>query len=160
MRFNPAKLLLDPYARAITAGVDYHGPILDHTSQSNFEPDTTDSAACVPLSIVVADSPAPEPIARRRPMDESVIYEIHVKGYTRTHPLVPDHLRGTYAGLAYPAVIEHLVSLGVTAVELLPVPHFVSEPFSVAKGLRNYWGYNTLGFFAPHAAYCLSLIHI
>ena len=87
-------------------------------------------------------------------MDESVIYEIHVKGYTRTHPLVPDHLRGTYAGLAYPAVIEHLVSLGVTAVELLPVHHFVSEPFSVAKGLRNYWGYNTLGFFAPHAAYC------
>ena len=154
MRFNPAKLLLDPYARAITAGVDYHGPILDHTSQSNFEPDTTDSAACVPLSIVVADSPAPEPIARRRPMDESVIYEMHVKGYTRTHPLVPDHLRGTYAGLAYPAVIEHLVDLGVTAVELLPVHHFVSEPFSVAKGLRNYWGYNTLGFFAPHAAYC------
>ena len=86
-------------------------------------------------------------------MSETVIYELHVKGYTRLHPLVPEHLRGTYAGLAYPAVVQHLVDLGVTAVELLPVHHFVSEPFLVGRGLSNYWGYNSLGYFAPHSAY-------
>ncbi|HET9778475.1 MAG TPA: alpha-amylase family glycosyl hydrolase, partial [Propionibacteriaceae bacterium] len=152
-RFNPAKLLLDPYARAITGGVDYLGPILDHTPESHFVPDTTDSFAAVPLSVVVPDSPPPRPIDRRRPMSETVIYELHVKGYTRQHPLVPEHLRGTYQGLAYPAVVQHLVDLGVTAVELLPVHHFVSEPFLVGRGLSNYWGYNSLGYFAPHAAY-------
>ncbi len=152
-RFNPAKLLLDPYARAITGGVDYSGPILDHTPESHFIPDTTDSFAAVPLSVVVPDSPPPRPIDRRRPMSESVIYELHVKGYTRLHPLVPEHLRGTYQGLAYPAVVQHLVDLGVTAVELLPVHHFVSEPFLVGRGLSNYWGYNSLGYFAPHSAY-------
>ncbi|SDT39304.1 glycogen debranching protein GlgX [Microlunatus soli] len=153
-RFNPAKLLLDPYARAITGGVDYSGPISDHTPDSDFTPDPTDSFAAVPLSVVVEDSPPPEPIAERRNLADSVIYETHVKGYTRLHPQVPEHLRGTFAGLAYPAVIEHLVELGVTAVELLPIHQFVSEPFLIGRGLRNYWGYNTLGFFAPHASYC------
>ncbi len=152
-RFNPAKLLLDPYARAITGGVDYHGPILDHTPESDYIPDGTDSFAAVPLSVVVGDISPPTPVARRRPLAESVIYELHVKGYTRLHPLVPEHLRGTYAGLAYPAVIEHLLDIGVTAVELLPVHQHVSEPFVVGRGLSNYWGYNTLGFFAPHSAY-------
>jgi glycogen debranching enzyme len=152
-RFNPAKLLLDPYARAITGGVDYSGPILDHTPESHFVPDTTDSFAAVPLSVVVPDSPPPRPINRRRPMSETVIYELHVKGYTQLHPLVPEHLRGTYQGLAYPGVVQHLVDLGVTAVELLPVHHFVSEPFLAGRGLSNYWGYNSLGYFAPHAAY-------
>lgn len=154
MRFNPAKLLLDPYARAITGGVDYSGPILDHTEESDYEMDPTDSFAAVPLSVVVADTPPPTPIAEPRPLEDSVVYEMHLKGYTQLHPAVPEHLRGTYAGLAYPAVIEHLVGLGVTAVELLPVHHFVSEPFLIGRGLSNYWGYNTLGFFAPHAAYC------
>lgn len=154
MRFNPAKLLLDPYARAITAGVDYHGPILDHTPDSNYQPDPTDDARSVPLGLVVADGEPPVPIARRRAITDSVIYETHVKGYTWLHPLVPEHLRGTYAGLAYPAVIDHLTSIGVTAIELLPIQQFVSEPFVIGKGLKNYWGYNTLGFFAPHAAYC------
>ncbi len=152
-RFNPAKLLLDPYARAITGGVDYSGPISDHVPDSYYVPDETDSFAAVPLSVVVADSPPPTPIAKPRPMAESVVYELHVKGYTRLHPAVPEHLRGTYAGLAYPAVIEHLLELGVTAVELLPVHHFVSEPFLISRGLSNYWGYNTLSFFAPHSAY-------
>ena len=104
-RFNPAKLLLDPYARAITGGVDYPGPILDHTPESDYIPDPTDSFAAVPLSVVVGETPPPTPVARPRPLAESVIYELHVKGYTRLHPLVPEHLRGTYAGLAYPAVI-------------------------------------------------------
>src|SRR5215217_9639541 len=143
-RFNPAKLLVDPYARAITGGVDYSGPILDHTKESNYIPDTTDSFAAVPLSVVVAESPPPRPIARRRPMSETVIYELHVKGFTRLHPLVPEHLRGTYAGLAYPAVVQHLAELGVTAVELLPVHHYISEPFLVGRGLSNYWGYTPL----------------
>lgn len=154
MRFNPAKLLVDPYARAITAGVDYSGPILDHTDRSNYAADTRDSARSVPLSVVVENSEPPEPISRRRPIDECVIYETHVKGYTRLHPSVPEHLRGTYAGLAYPAVIEHLRKVGVNTIELLPIQQFVSEPFVIGKGLKNYWGYNTLGFFAPHAAYC------
>ncbi|HZA03464.1 MAG TPA: glycogen debranching protein GlgX [Propionibacteriaceae bacterium] len=152
-RFNPAKLLLDPYARAITGGVDYSGPILDHPPGSDYVLDPTDSSAAVPLSVVVPDSPPPTPVSQPRPLSESVLYELHVKGFTRLHPLVPEHLRGTYAGLAYPAVIEHLLDLGVTAVELLPVHHHVSEPFVVGRGLSNYWGYNTLGFFAPHSAY-------
>src|SRR5215217_4117041 len=152
-RFNPAKLLLDPYARAITGGVDYSGPILDHVPASNYIPDPTDSFAAVPLSVVVPDSPPPTPIARPTPLADSVIYELHVKGYTQLHPAVPEHLRGTYAGLAYAAVIAHLKDLGVTAVELLPVHHHVSEPFLIGRGLSNYWGYNTLGYFAPYAAY-------
>ncbi|HYP44482.1 MAG TPA: glycogen debranching protein GlgX [Propionibacteriaceae bacterium] len=153
-RFNPAKLLVDPYARAITGGVDYRGPILDHVSQSNFRPDPADSSSSVPLSVVVAHCPPAEPIAEPLPLAESVIYELHVKGFTQLHPAVPEHLRGTYAGLAYPAVVQHLLDLGVTAVELLPVHHFVSEPFLIRRGLGNFWGYNPLAFFAPHAAYC------
>ena len=152
-RFNPAKLLLDPYARAVTGGVDYSGPILDHTPESNYILDPRDSFAAVPLSVVVADSPPPKRIAEPTPMADSVIYEMHVKGYTRLHPAVPEHLRGTYSGLAYPAVIKHLKELGVTAVELLPVHQYVSEPFLISRGLSNYWGYNTLSFFAPHSAY-------
>jgi glycogen operon protein len=151
-RFNPARLIMDPYAHAYTGGVDYAGPIRDHTAESNYLLDPTDSFLAVPLSVVVAPTPAPKPVTRR-PMSESVIYELHVKGYTRLHPQVPEHLRGTYAGLGHPAVIEHLVATGVTAVELLPIHHFVSEPFIVGSGLTNYWGYNTMGFFAPHEAY-------
>ena len=152
-RFNPAKLLLDPYARAITGGVDYRGPILDHTEASDYEPDPRDSFNAVPLSVVVAETPPPTPLAAPVPIAETVLYELHVKGFTRLHPAVPEHLRGSYAGLAYPTVIEHLKELGVTSVQLLPVHHFVSEPFLIRRGLSNYWGYNTLGFFAPHAAY-------
>jgi glycogen operon protein len=153
MRFNPAKLLLDPYARAITGGVDYSGPILDHVAESDYVPNQTDSFAAVPLSVVVPDSPPPTPVTQPVPIEQSVIYELHVQGFTRLHPAVPEHLRGSYAGLAYPAVVQHLVDLGVTAVELLPVHQFVSEPFLIRRGLSNYWGYNTLGYFAPHSAY-------
>ncbi len=155
-RFNPGKLLLDPYARAITGGVDYSGPITDHTAESNYLPDPTDSFAAVPLSVVVADSPPPPALRQQPKAEELVIYEAHLRGYTRQHPAVPEHLRGTYAGMAYPAVVQHLVDLGVNAVEFLPLHHFVSEPFVVGRGLTNYWGYNTLGFFAPHGAYSSS----
>jgi glycogen operon protein len=152
-RFNPARLLLDPYARAITSGVDYAGPIHDHTSESDYLPDTTDSSMAVPLSVVVAPGEPPRPLAE--PVDPSrrVILETHVRGYTWNHPLVPEHLRGTYLGLSYPAVIDHFKKIGVTTIELLPIHHFVSEPFIIRAGLSNYWGYNTLGFFAPHAHY-------
>ena len=152
-RFNPNRLLLDPYARAISGGVDFRSPILDHEPGDPFTKSDSDSLMSVPLSVVVADTPAPTPIARRRPMSETIIYEAHLAGLTRLHPDVPEHLRGTYLGMADPAVIRHLTELGVTAVEFLPLQHFISEPFIVAKGLSNYWGYNTLGFFAPHAFY-------
>jgi len=154
LRANPAKLLVDPYARAITAGVDYSGPIFDHPMGADYDPDTRDSSAYVPLSVVIEDSPPPEPIATRRPLNQCVIYETHVRGLTAVHPAVPEHLRGTYGGLAYPAVVDYLTGLGVNCVQLLPIQHFVSEPFLIRRGLNNYWGYNTLGFFAPHAAYC------
>ncbi|MEA5116256.1 MAG: glycogen debranching enzyme GlgX, partial [Propionicimonas sp.] len=155
-RFNPAKLLLDPYARAITGGIDYAGPIFDHTPDSNFDLDPTDSFESVPLSVVVAESEPPAPLAQPVAPSEMVIYETHLQGFTRQHPAVPEHLRGSYAGMAYPAVIEHLTSLGVNAVEFLPLHHFASEPFVVGRGLTNYWGYNTLGFFAPPGAYSAS----
>ncbi|NLA28878.1 MAG: glycogen debranching protein GlgX, partial [Propionibacterium sp.] len=154
LRDNPAKLLVDPYARAITSGIDYLGPVRDHLADSRDKIDERDSVGAVPLSVVVPHKPRPVPIARRRPLSESVIYELHVKGMTQLHPDVPEHLRGTYAGLAYPSVINHLKRLGVTAVELLPIHHFVSEESITALGKTNYWGYSTLGFFAPHAAYC------
>src|SRR5206468_10240821 len=87
------------------------------------------------------------------PWHETVVYETHVKGFTKRHPDVDEELRGTYAGLAHPAAIEHLTSLGVTAVELMPIHHFVSEPSLQRRGMKNYWGYNSLAFFAPHEAY-------
>ncbi len=153
-RFNPARLLIDPYARAINGGIDYRGPIHDHIVGDDFHPNSTDSLGAVPLSVVVADTPPPIPVVGgRRPMSETIIYEMHVRGFTKMHPLVPEHLRGSYAGLAYPDVIAYLRDLGVTAVELLPIHHFASEPFIANKGLRNYWGYNTLSYFAPHAFY-------
>ncbi|MFP5283078.1 MAG: glycogen debranching protein GlgX [Actinomycetes bacterium] len=155
-RFNPAKLLLDPYARAITGELDFAGPIHDHPPGSNFVPDPTDDFGSVPLAVVVADAPPPPPLTAPVPLPDTVLYELHVKGYTRLHPDVPEAVRGTYAGLASPAVLDHLTGLGVTSVELLPIHHFCSEPFLVARGLTNFWGYNTLGFFAPHAAYAAS----
>lgn len=153
LRFNRQKVLLDPYARAISGGVDFRADIRSYRTDAPHLPDPGDSLGSVPLGVVVDDTPPPPPVARRRSMAETVVYEMHLRGFTKLHPLVPDHLRGSYLGLAYPDVVQYLVDLGVTAVELLPIHHFVSEPFIAAKGLRNYWGYNTLGFFAPHAMY-------
>ncbi len=148
-RWNPAKLLVDPYARALC------GDVTGHPSTRGDSPQ--DSAAHVPHGVVVHDDfPWGDEQPPRTPYAESVLYELHVKGFTVRHPEIPPALRGTYAGLAHPAAIGHLVSLGVTAVELLPVHHFVSEPHLLRRGLRNYWGYNSLGYFAPHAAYSAS----
>jgi len=155
MRHNPAKLLLDPYAKAIDGDLAPHDAVLGHVDDPRRGPaDRRDSAPYVPRSVVVHDLfPWGHDHRPMVPWEDTVIYELHTRGFTMRHPGIPEHLRGTYAGLAQPAVIEHLRDLGVTAVELLPVHHFVSEPELVRRGLTNYWGYNTIGYFAPHAAY-------
>jgi glycogen operon protein len=158
LRFNPAKLLIDPYARAIDRVCDYDDAIFGYRrAEGDQVADERDSAPHVPWS-VVADTSFPwgHDRAPQVAWHETVIYETHVRSITARHPGVPEHLRGTYAGLASPAAIEHLMHLGVTAVELLPVHHFVSEPELVGRGLTNYWGYNTIGYFAPHAGYAAS----
>jgi glycogen operon protein len=157
LRCNPSKLLLDPYARAIEGEVDWQSAVFGHQLQAPDVRDDQDSAAFVPRSLVVAgdfdwgDDRRPE-----LPEYKSIIYEVHVKGFTMRHPDVPPELRGTYAGLAHPAAIEHLLRLGVTAVELQPVHQFVHDGFLLERGLRNYWGYNSIGFHAPHDEYSSS----
>ncbi|MBV8291109.1 MAG: glycogen debranching protein GlgX [Mycobacterium sp.] len=157
LRYNPAKLLLDPYARAIDGEVRFGPEVLGHAADNPDAPSSLDSAGCVPRSLVMAAPPlaAPPPAVPgpRHALADTIIYELHVRGFTATHPGVPAELRGTYAGLAHEAALEHLVGLGVTAVELLPVHHNVPEQFLIERGLTNYWGYNTIGFFAPHARY-------
>jgi glycogen operon protein len=154
VRCNPSKLLVDPYARAMTGAVRFGPEVLGYAEGDPDTPSGLDSAACVPRSLVVdsgfAWSDRPRPF---RLYADTIVYEVHVKGFTMTHPDVPPELRGTYAGLGHQAALAHLVELGVTAVELLPVHQSVPEPFLVERGLTNYWGYNTLGFFAPHNGY-------
>ncbi|MFG2352229.1 glycogen debranching protein GlgX [Streptomyces sp. NPDC048521] len=150
-RCNPAKLLLDPYARAVDGQIDNHASLYERAPDG---PAPADSAGHSMLGVVTdpyfdwGDDRPP-----RTPYADSVIYEAHVRGLTRTHPDVPERLRGTYAGLAHPSVTEHLTSLGVTAVELMPVHQFVQDGVLQDRGLSNYWGYNTIGFFAPHNDY-------
>ena len=153
-RFNPAKLLLDPYARAIT-GRAVPGPeVLAHAEDDPELRSDLDSAAFVPRSVVVHDEFDWEGDGRLRTRwRDTVIYELHVKGFTALHNEVPEHLRGTYAGLGTDTVTRYLRDLGVTAVELLPVHHSLTEPHVAARGMTNYWGYNSIGYFAPHAAY-------
>jgi glycogen operon protein len=153
--FNPAKLLLDPYARAVTGDYRAEDRTVAHRPGATDHRDDRDSAAAVPRSVVVAPPPAAAP-GPRTPWSDTVVYELHVKGFTARHPGVPEPLRGSYAGLAHPAAIEHLVGLGVTAVELMPVQQFVSEPALQRRGMANYWGYNPVAWFAPHAAYSAS----
>ncbi|MEV7194099.1 glycogen debranching protein GlgX [Streptomyces sp. NPDC093510] len=150
-RCNPAKLLLDPYARAIEGQTDNHPALFERAAHG---PDPADSAGHTPLSVVTDPSFSWEDDRPpRRPYAETVVYETHVRGLTRTHPGVPAELRGTYAGLATEPVIDHLTSLGVTAVELMPVHQYVQDGFLRDRGLSNYWGYTSIGFFAPHNAY-------
>ncbi|MFD5568717.1 glycogen debranching protein GlgX [Streptomyces cadmiisoli] len=168
-RWNPAKLLLDPYARAVDGDYgpfgmspEVYGHVRDWPQQQVADTvrDERDSAPYVPKGVVVHDeAPDDEWMDDRRPKTpwaDSVIYELHVRGFTRTHPDIPEELRGTYAGLAHPAAIEHLTRLGVTAVELLPVHQFAHEDHLLRRGLKNYWGYNSIGYFAPHAGYAAS----
>ncbi|WP_052667792.1 glycogen debranching protein GlgX [Nitriliruptor alkaliphilus] len=155
LRCNPNKLLIDPYAKAIDGELAWGQAVFGYDfGDPDGPPNTVDSAASVPRCVVA--SPFfdwNEDRHPRTPMHETVIYEVHTKGLTALHPDVPEELRGTYAGLTHPAVIDHLEDLGVTAVELLPVHRHVPESHLVEHGLTNYWGYNTIGFFAPHDGY-------
>jgi isoamylase len=153
-RCNPAKLLLDPYGKAAEGELRWHESLFSYYFADPGRLNTDDSAPYMPKSVVInpffdwGDDRPP-----RTPYHETVIYEAHVKGLTRRHPRVPPEQRGSYAGLAHPSMIDHLLDIGVTAVELMPVHQFVSEHALVARGLTNYWGYNTIGFLAPHNAY-------
>ena len=154
-RFNPAKLLLDPYAKRIDGDVTWNDSLFGYRiGQEAEEPDERDSAPHMPKSVVL--NPAfvwGTDRQLKTPLEETVIYEVHVKGFTKRHPDVPEELRGTYAGLASEPALEHLTRLGVTAVELLPVHQHVDERELVDRGLTNYWGYNTIGFFAPDSRF-------
>ncbi|MPZ91128.1 MAG: glycogen debranching protein GlgX [Actinobacteria bacterium] len=160
-RFNRHKLLLDPYAKSIDGDVDWSEEVFGYSFDAGHEADLTfnesDSAPGVPKSVVIDptfDWEGDE--ALRTPWHRTVIYETHVKGFTYTNPAIPDEIKGTYAGLAHPASIEHLQLLGVTAIELMPVHHFLHSQTLTHKGLRNYWGYDSIGFLAPHAGYSAS----
>jgi isoamylase len=154
LRCNPAKLLLDPYAKAISRSVSFGPEVLGQDETDPGKPSTLDSAAHVQRSLVV--DPEFGWQDHKRPgyrYSDTVLYEIHVKGFTMRHPDIPPELRGTYAGLGHEAAIAHLLDLGVTTVELLPVHQNVPEAFLVQRGLTNYWGYTTIGYFAPHNGY-------
>ncbi|WP_067484446.1 glycogen debranching protein GlgX [Actinomadura hibisca] len=156
-RCNPAKLLLDPYGKAVEGEVRWHESLFSYRFADPDALNADDSAPYMPKNVVInpffnwGDDRSP-----RTPYHRTVIYETHVKGLTRLHPGVPEEQRGTYAGLAHPVMIEHFQNLGVTAVELMPVHQSVPEHAMVARGLTNYWGYNTIGFLAPHNAYSAS----
>src|SRR5215471_17080295 len=158
-RCNPAKLLLDPYGKAV------HGEVRPNPALFSYRPggsdldelNTDDSGPFMPKNVVINpyfDWAGDTQL--RTPYHETLIYEAHVRGLTKRHPGVPPELRGSYAGMASPAVIEHLQRLGVTAVELMPVHQAVPEPLLAERGLTNYWGYNTIGFLAPHHGYASS----
>ena len=167
LRFNPNKLLIDPYAKAIAGDVRYGAEIFDYSLEelgdqsSELFLSETDDAHHIPKAIVIDptfDWRGDRPPCT--PWHKTVIYETHVKGFTQRHPEIPDNLRGSYAGLAHPAAIAHLKSLGVTAIELLPVHHFNAYPgHLVNTGLRNYWGYDSIGYFAPYSGYSASGNH-
>jgi isoamylase len=153
-RCNPAKLLLDPYGKAIDGLVRWDDALLGYRRDAPDQPSGTDSAPFMPRNVVVNpyfDWTGDRQL--RTPYHQTVIYEAHVRGLTIRHPQVPAELRGTYAGLASPPVIDHLTRLGITAIELMPVHQSVPERELAARGLTNYWGYNTIGFFAPHNGY-------
>ena len=156
-RCNPAKLLLDPYAKAVEGQVDWDQACFPYNFGDDNSRNDDDSAVHVPKAVVHnpffdwGNDRSPDV-----PLNESVIYEMHVKGFTARHPGISEAQRGTYAGLAHPAAIEYLTGLGITAVELLPVHQFVQDAHLIKRGLRNYWGYNSIGFLAPHNEYAAS----
>ncbi|MDA0567229.1 glycogen debranching protein GlgX [Streptomonospora sp. S1-112] len=153
-RCNPNKLLVDPYTKAIDGDITWHESLFSYHFDDPERRNDNDSAPYVPKCVVVSPFFDWGNSARPQiPYHETVIYETHVRGLTMRHPEIPEHQRGTYAGLAHPAMIDYLSSLGVTAVELMPVHQFVPEHALVARGLTNYWGYNTLAYLAPHSRY-------
>lgn len=157
LRFNANKLLIDPYAKAIAGTVNWHDSLFgykigDKKEDLSFNP--IDSGPFLPKCVVVDSSYDWEGDEHLNiPLHESIVYELHVKGFTYQHPDIPDDIKGTYSALAHPVTIDYLKSLGITAVELMPIHHFVADRHLVEKGLTNYWGYNSLGFFAPDVRY-------
>ncbi len=156
-RFNPSKLLIDPYAKAVSGPIHWNDDLFGYTlgdPDEDLSRDGRDSAAALPKSVVIDPSFTWQDDRHpRTPWNRTIIYETHVRGLTMQHPGVPAQLRGTYLGLASDPIVDHLLGLGVTAVELMPVHHFVAERELVERGLTNYWGYNSIAFFAPHVGY-------
>lgn len=156
-RFNPSKLLIDPYAKAIAGTIDWNdalfGYVIGH-EEEDLSRSELDSAPFIPKSVVIDhrfDWGDDKPL--QIPYHQSIIYEAHVKGFTQLHPDIPKEIRGTYAGLAHPVTLQYLKDLGITAIELMPVHHFIADRHLRERGLTNYWGYNTIGFFAPDYRY-------
>ena len=157
-RCNPNKLLVDPYAKAIDGTFGWDQSLFGYDFGNPDSRNDDDSAAAMPKSVVISpffdwgvDKPPGHEYA------DSVIYEAHVKGLTQTHPDIPERMRGTYAAIAHPVIIDHLKTLGITAIELMPVHHFANDSTLIDKGLSNYWGYNTIGFFAPDSKYASNI---
>jgi isoamylase len=159
-RFNPAKLVIDPYAKALAGSVNWKAPVFGYelgNPDEDLQPNGRDDATAIPKGVVTIstfdwgnDRP---PLT---PLHDSILYEVHVKGLTARHPQIPEELRGSYAALIHPALINYFKNLGITAVELMPVHAFLDDKHLLDQGLRNYWGYNTINFFAPEARYSSS----
>ncbi|HER09719.1 MAG TPA: glycogen debranching enzyme GlgX, partial [Bacteroides sp.] len=162
IRFNPQKLLIDPYAKAIRGRIEVKDSMFDYTFGPNvkknvFEKNILDSSAEVNKSVVIDTAFDWEGVRRpETPMHNSIIYELHVKGFTASHPGLPENERRTYRGLANPVIIDYFRNLGITAIELMPIHHFMHNKYLLEKGLSDYWGYNSIGYFAPHAEYSAS----
>ena len=153
LRYNPNKLLLDPYARAIIGKADGRSSMLSTDGPHSY-PGAHDNGAEALKSVIVDGSYDWQgDTLPKVPWQDTILYELHVKGFTQRHPGVPEEIRGTYAGLGHPIVIQYLKELGITSLQLLPVHQHLDDQFLLEKGLTNYWGYNTIGFFAPHAEY-------
>ncbi|MDB6150580.1 MAG: isoamylase [Chthoniobacter sp.] len=158
-RFNPAQLLMDPYAKAIAGEIKWGDEMFAYkqgtgSPDADLEMDDRDDAYGIPKSVVIDDAfDWTDDIRPDIPLHSAVIYEVHVKGFSKLCPHIPEDIRGTYAGIGSPYAIEYFKKLGVTSIELLPVHHFVNDDYLIKKGLSNYWGYNSIGYFAPHAPY-------
>ena len=159
-RFNPNKFLIDPYAKAISGTIKWHDSLFGYEvghPDADLSFSTVDSAPFMPRSVVINPTfDWEEDKFPRIPYHKTIIYEVHVKGFTKLHSQIPENIRGTYSALAHPSVINYLKDLGITAVELMPVHYFISDRHLEENGKMNYWGYNTIGFFAPDVRYTAS----
>ncbi len=158
LRFNPSKLLIDPYARALDGVFNWSGAVLDYdlstlNGAGPLQPNLTDSAPVVPKCVVTGSLLGVKAMQERIPWSETIIYEANVRGYTMSHPDIPEHERGKFLGLSNSKILEHLKALGITSLELLPVHTFIDEAFLVGRGLKNFWGYNSINFFTPASRY-------
>ncbi len=158
LRFNPSKLLIDPYARALDGVFQWSGAVFDYdlstlNGTSDLQPNLTDSAVFIPKSVVTGAILPPAALQNRIPWPETIIYEANVRGYTMCHPDIPEHERGKFRGLSNGKILEYLKALGITSLELMPVHSFIDEAFLIGRGLKNFWGYNSINFFTPESRY-------